>query len=86
MLYSNAVKHQLDSGKRVEDVDVDLRLTVIKPLHAQWLVNMYNFFTTKKGVEIIIKGWRKAGISELLDGSTTLPPVDPFEDLNSDDS
>ena len=50
---------------------------------------MYNFFTTKKGVDIVIKGWRKAGISGLLDGSTTLPPVDPFEDLppvNTDDS
>lgn len=87
--YANAVKHQLDSGKEVEDINVDLRLTVIKPLHAQWLVNMYNFFTTKKGMDIVIKGWRKAGISGLLDGSTTLPPVDPFEDLppvNTDDS
>ena len=47
---------------------------------------MYNFFTTNKGADIVIKEWRKAGISGLLDGSTTLPPVDPFEDLNTDDS
>ena len=77
--YSDAVKQQLDSGKQLEDVEVDFRLTTIKPLHAQWLVNMYNFFTTEKGAQIIAKGWKKAGITGLLDGSTVLPCEDPFE-------
>ena len=55
--YSSAVKQQLESGKQLEDIDVDFRLTVMKPLHAQWLVDMFNFFTIQKGAEIIIKGW-----------------------------
>ena len=59
--YSSSVKQQLDSGKQLENIDVDFRLTVIKPLHAQWLVDMFNFFTSQKGAEIIIKGWKKAG-------------------------
>ena len=83
---SNEVKHQLDTGKRDEDIDVDMRIhiTAIKPLHTQWLVNKCNFFNT---VDVnITKGWRKADISDKLDGSTilTLPPVDPFEDLTDD--
>jgi hypothetical protein len=28
---------------------------------------------------IIAKGWKKAGISGLLDGTTILPPEDPFQ-------
>ena len=44
--YSAAVKQQIDSGKNLEDIEVDFKLTTVKPLHAQWLVNMYNFFTT----------------------------------------
>ena len=74
--YSSAVKQQLDSGKPLEDIDIDFRLTVIKPLHAQWLVDMFNFFTTQKGAEIITKGWKKAGIIGIL---IVLPSEDPFE-------
>ena len=46
--YSDAVKKQLDDGKPLEEVEVDFRLTVIKPLHAQWLLDMYKFFTTAR--------------------------------------
>jgi len=76
--YSTAVKRQLDSGTALEDIEVNLRLTAIKPLHAQWLVGMYNFFTTERGQQIINAGWKKAGILGLLDGATELPPTDPF--------
>ena len=58
--YSNEVQAQLKSGKELESVEVDLRLTAIKPLHAQWLVNLYNFFTTTEGRSIVVKGWKKA--------------------------
>ncbi len=37
-------------------------VTVIKPLHAQWLVNVYNFFLGEHGQKVILKGWKKAGI------------------------
>ena len=79
--YSTIVQQQLECGKDVEDIEVDFRLTTLKPLHAQWLVNMYNFFTIPNGKEIILKGWKKAGISGLLDGTTVLPPEDPFKEI-----
>ena len=81
--YSSAVKQQLDSGTDLEDVEVDFRLPVLKPMHVQWLVNLYNFFTTKQGAVMIMKGWKKSEILGLLDGSTTLPPEDPFEQIMS---
>ena len=81
MFYGDAVKQQLDGGKSVEDVEVDFHLTTIKPLHAQWLVNMYNLFTTTQGACIITKGWKKAGVAGLLDGTTKLPTEDPFKQL-----
>ena len=42
--YSSAVKQQLDSGKQLEDIEVDFHLSVLKPLHAKWLVELFNFF------------------------------------------
>ncbi len=63
----------------MEDIEVDLRLTVIKPLHAQWIVDVYNYFSTADGKEITVKGWKKAGITGLFDGTAKLPPEDPFK-------
>uniref|UniRef100_A0A1X7VL66 DDE-1 domain-containing protein n=1 Tax=Amphimedon queenslandica TaxID=400682 RepID=A0A1X7VL66_AMPQE len=77
--YSSTVQKELSSGKCIEDIEVDLKLSTIKPLHAQWLINLYNFFTTTEGHAITLKGWKKAGISTLLDGTTTLGPDDPFK-------
>ena len=71
--YSNEVKSQLDN-----DVEVDFRLSKIKPLHAQWLIDMYNYFTTEKGSQIIIKGWKKAGIVEIFNGNFAPFTEDPY--------
>ena len=40
--YSSIIQQQLESGKKLEDINIDMRLTIVKPLHAQWLVNTYN--------------------------------------------
>ena len=42
--YAGAVQKQLQLGANLEDIDVDFRLSILKPLHAQWLVNVYNYF------------------------------------------
>ena len=76
--YAGAVWEQLQSGLNLEDVEVDFRLLILKPLHAQWLVT-YNHFTSGKRREIISKGWKKAEIYGLVDGTTELPPKDPFK-------
>ena len=62
------VKQQIESGGESADIDVDLRLTVLKPLHTVWLVDLYNHLSSLVGVGHIAKGWEKAGISGLLDG------------------
>ena len=54
--YSSAVKQQLDSGKQLENIEVDFRLSVLKPLHAKWLVELFNFFTSTRSKEVIARG------------------------------
>ena len=49
-----------------------------KQFCTQWLVNMYNFLTSEKGKVIIARGWRKAGVTGVLDGSVIIPDDDPF--------
>ena len=42
---------------------------------------MFNFFTSRKGADVIVKGWKKAGIVDVLNGTIVLPSEDPFSEL-----
>ena len=79
---SAQIQSQLDSGMVLNDVDVDLRLSVLKPIHATWIVSMYNHLSSSEGRQSIAKGWKKAGVTDVVSGSKKLPPEDPFEDLD----
>ena len=80
--YSAQIQSQLDLGVVLDDVDVDLRLSVLKPIHATWIVSMYNHLSSSEGRQSIAKGWKKAGVTDVVSGSKKLPPEDPFEDLD----
>ena len=51
--YSSEIMKQLDSGKNAEKIKVKLLLSKLKPLHASWLIELYNHFTSTAGKEII---------------------------------
>ena len=59
------ITEQLDNGKQIE-VDVKLQLTSLKPLHAEWLVELFNNMTTSQGKEIIMSGWKASGIIKAI--------------------
>ena len=77
--YSKCIAVQLDEGKEIEDVAVQLKLSVLKPLHANWIIDLFNYFTSEKGREIISTGWKAAFITEAIStGSHGLESLDPF--------
>ena len=77
------ITEQLDNGKQIEEVDTKLQLTRLKPLHAEWLVELFNHMTTIQGKEIIMSGWKVSGIIEAIKkASARLPSLDPFNDLD----
>ena len=74
--YSEEVEKQINpgNGDANGEVNVDLRLTALKPLHTSWLVDLYNHLSSDISRRHIAKGWEKAGIAQLLDKSFSLPP------------
>ena len=76
--YAVAVKEQLGSGKQLEGIEVDFRLLAVKALDDRWLIALYNYLTASKERDITLKGWKKAGVAGLFDGTTALPPEDLF--------
>ena len=83
--YSEEVQKQINpgNGDANGEVNVDLRLTTLQPLHASWLVDQYNHLSSDIGRRHIAEGWEKAGIAQLLDESLSLPPEDPFEAIEA---
>ena len=72
--YGNQISKQLDESVNIDAVDVKLRLTTLKPLHAQWVVDFYNEMTTVKGKHVTETGWRAAGITDAISlGSKIFP-------------
>ena len=59
--YSAQIHTQLDSGVALDDVDVDMRLSVLKPIHTTWLVSMF-----KAGYQLPKDGRRRASVKSLM--------------------
>ena len=57
--YADEVAKQLEENE-VNDVNVDMRLSVVKPIHAKWLVQSLQKLSGEK--ELIKRGWVQAGI------------------------
>ena len=60
--YADRVSKQLSNGVAPGDVKVSLKLSDLKPLHARWIVEIYNHL--KHQNDSIIKGFDAAGHSE----------------------
>ena len=52
--YSVDVQRQIESERRLEDIEVDLRLSVIKPVHAAWPVQMYIYLTSVEEIKLLL--------------------------------
>ena len=76
--YSKQVTSQLAQGANVYDIEVKLVLSVLKPIHARWLISLYDHLRNNCS-DSIKKGFRIAGIDDIL--LEELEAEDPFADL-----
>ena len=54
--YSDQISEELKSGTLLKDIDVKLRLSILKSSHARWVVDFCNFITSPGGIEVILNG------------------------------
>ena len=40
--YAGVIRQHLDEGKILKEVEIKFPLSVVKPLHATWIIEMYN--------------------------------------------
>ena len=77
--YTGEIQKQTDNGKGVYEVDVDTRLSRMKPIHAHWVISLYDKL---RNSEKVIQNWfRAAAITEALDPQEDFGDEDPFKYL-----
>ena len=81
--YADQVQRAMDAGKSMGEININLKLSVLKPLHASWLIERFNHMTLPAGRAISLKDWEVAGIEEAVgNGISGLPSLDPFHDID----
>ena len=72
----------MSHGKKVEDIETKFHFTVIKLLHAKWLMEYYNHITSQKSSDFIANDWKRSGIYDAVKiGSSSLSSIDPFNEI-----
>ena len=78
---TNGISKQINRGIQPPDVKVSLNLSVIKPLHAKWIVDLHHYLKAEK--PRILCGFRAAGISEAIENAKSITEKvgNPFKEL-----
>ena len=83
--YADQVQRAMDGNRfrLMEEIDIELKLSVLKPLHASWLIELFDHMTSPAGKAVSLKGWEVAGITDAVKkGTSGLPSLDPFHDID----
>ena len=73
-LYATQIQPQLSVGKSAAEVQVDMKMSVLKEVSAAWLTGLYDYLCSQP--DISKNGFTKAGIEEAL--------TDPVASLQED--
>ena len=79
--YAEKFIQQLNRGVAAHDVKVDVKLSIMKPLHAKWIIEMYHH--PQRSKQIVISGFRKAHVTEAVSEADQLAQLceNPFTEV-----
>ena len=79
--YAEQIRAGSEKGLELESVKVKMTLTAMKPLHARWLIKLFNIMATNHGKKVIISEWELSGISEAIKIALfKIPSLNPSKD------
>ena len=62
--FSKQVADQLEKGVQPTEIKITTKLTDIKPLHAQWVIDLYHHLCREK--ELVVNGFEATGVTEAI--------------------
>ena len=80
--YTRQLTNGMENGIELDNIEIDYLLSVLKPLHATWLISLYNHMNSPEGKEVSASGWKKSGIFDaIMMGLSQLLTLDHFDDI-----
>ena len=70
---------EIEPDRDVASIEVDLRLSTLKPRHAKVMMELYEYLQTEAGKKIIKAGWKAAGITDNLENARQ-SNINPIKD------
>ena len=70
----------IDSSRDVTTIKVDLKLSILKPLHLNTLIQIFNYFKASDGKSIIKSGFQATGITNTIANprQENTPSLEPY--------
>ena len=67
-------------GKDVTAIEIDSKLSTLKPRNGKLMKEIYEWLLTDKGKGIILSGWRSAGIMDCVKNARNgqIPSSNPY--------
>ena len=74
-----------EPDRDITSIEVDFKLSTLKPKHGRLMGELFNFFNYEKGMEIIKAGWSYPGITSAImnarNGDMDFLNLEPYKDL-----
>ena len=80
--FSRQLREQISNRIPLEQIDIKFQLSLMKPLHAGWMIKCCNELTTIRGKDVILSGWRATGLTEAINNGSNSLLLDPFADID----
>ena len=82
--YTAQITHAMDDDRDIDSIDIESKLSIIKPFHAKWMIKALNEMTSAGEKELCLKEWEVSGIKDAVElGVIKLLNLDPFDDIDS---
>ena len=84
---SDQISKHLEHNSDVEEFKLDVKLSILKPLHAATLSGCYKYLQGPEGKKLIKSGWKASGITTAVEyshdhGIDSRMLVNPFSALS----
>ena len=82
--YTAQITYAMDDDRDLDSIDIESKLSIIKPFHTKWIIKVLNEMTSAEEKELCLKGWEVSGIKGAVELSVIkLLNLNPFDDIDS---